>query len=125
MLKIAIELFTTTFTIASTLKPVSANVEKETSKKKKKKKKEEEEETRERKNKLQLSHLKLIIHELKQNQHTNKSHGSLDKVVEPPLQFDYLFPHPYLAQKLTYTSWLFGFFFFFFKPFPTFLQSTN
>ena len=123
MLKIAIELLTTTFAIASALKPVSANVEKGTSKKKKKK--EEEEETRERKNKLQLSHLELIIHELKQNQHTNKSHGSLDKVVEPPLQFDYLFPHPYLAQKLTYTSWLFGFFFFFLKPFPTFLQSTN
>ena len=112
MLKISIELLTTTFAIASALKPVSANVEKGTSKKKKKKK-EEEEETRERKNKLQLSHLELIIHELKQNQHTNKSHGSLDKVVEPPLQFDYLFPHPYLAQKLTYTSWLFGFFFFF------------
>ena len=114
MLKIAIELFTTTFTIASALKPVSANVEKETSKKKKKKKKRKKKKKQEeRKNKLQLSHLKLIIHELKQNQHTNKSHGSLDKVVEPPLQFDYLFPHPYLAQKLTYTSWLFGFFFFF------------
>ena len=39
MLKIAIELLTTTFAIASALKPVSANVEKETSKKKKKKKK--------------------------------------------------------------------------------------
>ena len=47
MLKIAIELFTTTFTIASALKPVSANVEKGTSKKKKKK--EEEEETRRKK----------------------------------------------------------------------------
>ena len=125
MLKIAIELLTTTFAIASALKPVSANVEKETSEKKKKKGKKkkkkpskistlEAEEIRERRNKLHLSHLKLIIHELKQNQHTNKSHGSLDKVVEPPLQFDYLFPHPYLAQKLTYTSWLFSFFFFFF-----------
>ena len=51
MLKIAIELFTTTFTIASALKPVSANVEKETSKKKKKKKKEEEEEETRRKKK--------------------------------------------------------------------------
>ena len=49
MLKIAIELFTTTFTIASALKPVSANVERETSKKKKKKKEEEEEETRRKK----------------------------------------------------------------------------
>ena len=38
MLKISIELLTTTFAIASALKPVSANVEKETSKKKKKKK---------------------------------------------------------------------------------------
>ena len=37
MLKISIELLTTTFAIASALKPVSANVEKGTSKKKKKK----------------------------------------------------------------------------------------
>ena len=49
MLKIAIELLTTTFTIASALKPDSANVERETSKKKKKKKEEEEEETRRKK----------------------------------------------------------------------------
>ena len=40
--------------------------------------------------------------------------------MEPPLQFDYLFPHPYLAQKLTYTSWLFGFFFFFLNHFLPF-----
>ena len=49
MLKISIELLTTTFAIASALKPVSANVERETSKKKKKKKEEEEEETRRKK----------------------------------------------------------------------------